>query len=502
MTLEENEVINTNTEPIITEAFSSDTNHNTSNTITNSTLIPNDEKELVSSTKEDNTEILQPAPSGKEEEPTNEVKVTSINNTDISSTDTEIYTAFNPQEYLKLSESNNLLMVPLAKLGTWHHRNYGKVAFKPSDFEDVINNIKHNRLGYKPYITFGHIDEDPNSTDSHRKRGDLVDITTNNDVLYGLFKAKPEAIQAVKRGEYEFSSGEFTRNYMDKTTGDVVGTVLSRVALTNSPFIPFSDKEKVQALSDNTEAPYKVPFILGFDVTNTQIDEENFMTQQEMNTNSDQQNVNRDETPAVDEQNLPINGSITNVSTDNTKQVIDEAPKTSVDNSLGGDMPQEVRTSIVNEITKQVKGIYDEQLAKATDIINNLENKVKELNEELNSQRQVTQAFSDSLSASREQELNQRLAEKGIPPALLQRYQSIRSSLSQGNETIKLSDDAGNEKELSLIEAMNQLLSDAVNTQAVPYQQQGMVTTPPNDPYGVVDTLKEMIDANKKMIAK
>ena len=141
------------------------------------------------------------------------------------------------------------LRIPLAKKGKWFHDHYGTVEFSDKDFESIITNYRENVLGFDPYATYGHLDEEPGSTDSHRKRGDLKDIEVDGDVLYGRFEVPEETYNAVKERQFEYSSGEFIRNFSDKATGNKKGTAFLRVALTNSPFIPFKRRSKLYQIT-------------------------------------------------------------------------------------------------------------------------------------------------------------------------------------------------------------------------------------------------------------
>lgn len=145
----------------------------------------------------------------------------------------------------------NTIKVPLAILGKWHHSSYGKVEFTQEDFDSIKDGFEKDVLGHIPYITLGHLDEEHHSTDSHRKKGNLLSISQEDDVLYGTFNVKPIVYKWVDEGEYEYVSGEFVRGFLDKE-GEEVGTVLLRVALTNSPFVPFGNTKNV-ALSLNNK---------------------------------------------------------------------------------------------------------------------------------------------------------------------------------------------------------------------------------------------------------
>ena len=158
--------------------------------------------------------------------------------------------------------SNGMLKIPLARKGDWIHPIYGSVSFTDDDFNSIISNFKNKALGFESYITHGHPLEKENkeeylelakSVDGERKKGDIKDIFIEGDYLYGISEAKKDTFEAVKEGEFDYNSGEFIRNFTDKSTGKNLGTVLVRTALTNSPFIPLG--KKVETFSTNSASP-------------------------------------------------------------------------------------------------------------------------------------------------------------------------------------------------------------------------------------------------------
>lgn len=141
-----------------------------------------------------------------------------------------------------------ILKVPLVRVGKWAHKAAKVIQFTISDLNQIIKNFRDNILQHKPYLTYGHVIE-PYSYDSHRKKGDLIDMNIDGDILYGYFKANPSTYESVLNGDYEFASVEYVKDYMDPKTGNNVGMVLLRTALTNSPFLP--GDIKIEALSQN-----------------------------------------------------------------------------------------------------------------------------------------------------------------------------------------------------------------------------------------------------------
>lgn len=151
----------------------------------------------------------------------------------------------------KVEGKQGILKVPLVRVGRWAHKAARIIQFSLSDLKQLIQNFRDDVLQHKPYLTYGHVLE-PYSSDSHRKKGDLIDMAIENDVLYGYFKANPSTYESVLNGDYEFASVEYVRDHIDPKTGNNVGMVLLRTALTNSPFLP--GDIKIEALSQNSKS--------------------------------------------------------------------------------------------------------------------------------------------------------------------------------------------------------------------------------------------------------
>ena len=141
--------------------------------------------------------------------------------------------------------------IPIVKVGKWHHPVYGELDYSESDLQSLKKNYEEDVLGFKPYITYGHLDEEPASTDGERKRGDIEEVVMEEDVLFGFVDAPPTVYEAIQKKEFEYTSPEIYRNFQSKETGEPLGLVFSRVALTNAPYLPWKDV-KVEALSTTT----------------------------------------------------------------------------------------------------------------------------------------------------------------------------------------------------------------------------------------------------------
>lgn len=168
----------------------------------------------------------------------------------------------NDSQELSISKlKDNLIRVPITKIGEWEHPIYGTVKFSQSDFQQVKNNFNNNVLGFESYATYGHPKEEDSvetiedyldlikSFDGERKKGDLKKLFVENNILYGDYLVNDETYKDIENGEFDYASGEFLYDFLDKNTGKNVGTVLLRTALTNAPFIPL--EEKIKVLSTN-----------------------------------------------------------------------------------------------------------------------------------------------------------------------------------------------------------------------------------------------------------
>jgi hypothetical protein len=404
---------------------------------------------------------------------------------------------------------SNLIKVPFIKKGNWRHDVYGEVSFTDKDVEDVITNYKNNVTGFTPYLTLGHLDEELDSTDSHRKRGDLNDIIKEGDTTYGIFKVSDEIYSRVENGEYEYSSGEFHRNFKSKEDGSAVGTTVLRVALTNSPFLPFGN-QKIQALSENAEScpesKENFVFLLSLDANNSA--EESKDTDSNLNTNPveilsseiELDTTNQTENPL---NNIHINESIMTTETNVAETVNTVAPATVspvAEQTAPATAPVtlEVQEEVVakpTESTKENQGdqilhnltsqlqkvqdLYAKQLEAANATIETLGKKVDALTDKLAGQEEVTQAFSTSMSAAQERSVIQNLQNNGVLPANIHKFLALKNAFTKSNDknVVKFSVTANGETkevEQNIIDAIADLIISTSNQTPVIEQQLGV----------------------------
>jgi len=356
------------------------------------------------------------------------------------------------------------LRVPQAKIGTWKHNTYGEVTFTMEKFTEAITNFENDVLGFEPYLTFGHpiessdVDsynefiETAEALDGQRKRGDLEQLRVEGDMLVGYYTPKPEAYDAVSRGEYEYSSGEFLTNFTDKNTGVNRGTVLVRTALTNAPFIPH--REKVVALSQSPQTIAGAVFKLSAVIPEQTISNQTTM-QDEI--------IMEIETPEPDDATEPSLA----------------AAKDALEN---------MRLSL--------EAAYEEKLAAMTkaqsDVIATLTRQLETIEEKLSMTQSVAQAYSTEVSVREKATRAKRLQNRGVPPALIERFSLLADALHGGSRVIKLSTEAGGERDVT--DELEELLNIAVNSKPVEVQQYGQSAA--TRPSGLEAQLRELAQKN------
>lgn len=377
--------------------------------------------------------------------------------------------AESPSEFEDLIQlSEGIARIPIAKKGLFHHNKHGIVSFTEEDFNSIKENFKSRILGFDPYPTFGHLKTEgstdkfvetvaANSVDAELKKGVVLDIEEDGDVLYAITRPNSDTLGHILSNEYEYSSGEFLRNYKDKITGQNKGTVLARFALTNSPFIPFED-HKIEMFSESDTTR---PENLSYSVVKLLLSN----------------NVEATNTNPTD--NMPdtiLNEAVsTNADVPLQAKVDVEAVETPSQSSLA---------SVVEQITSTVKNLYESKYseveAKYQDATKAYQDQVEALKGQLEAittkfaaQEAVTQKFSQSLSNTSKASKYKALAEKGATPALIQKFSMIEDALESNQSVIKLSDSEGKEVESTVLDLIESLLVDSVNSEAPKIEQLG-----------------------------
>ena len=389
---------------------------------------------------------------------------------------------------------NNKIKVPFIKTGTWKHDSYGEVKFTENDIDQLINNFKKDAVGFTPYLTLGHLDEEPDSTDSHRKRGNLTDIVVEDNVGYGIFDVPDNIYQSIRQGEYEYSSGEFNRKFTSKDDGSDLGTAVIRVALTNSPFLPFGE-HKIQALSEDAEScpenRESCVFLLSIDEPKNNESSEEITSEESKSSEVEQPQDDTDINNLSITETIMTNPNVNNVAepqvAEDTIVKEPEAQELSVNKAEASADKTEsatvvtanVATDAIARLSSQlakVEELYKNQLDAANKTIAELGSKLENAIAKIDSQSEVTQAFSTSMSQAREQQLINQLQSSNIQPALVEKFLAFKSGLT-GTGTVKLSVGAGEEAkevEYGVADTVANLLIQAANQTPLVEQQLGV----------------------------
>ena len=410
-----------------------------------------------------------------------------------------------PIEELPICLSNGMVKIPIAKKGSWFHDVHGLVSFTDNDFIEIKRESSKEVLGFTPYITYGHPTNLPyESVDAELKKGDLTGWEEKDDVLFGLFDAKEDVVSLINNKDYEYSSGEFLRNYKDKFTGQNKGTVLMRVALTNSPFIPFGDT-KVEALSTNANStqdclPKPISYVIKL---STDI-------QENINTpiKEDLPEINMSEVKTPDQ-----------LATEVVANLIPEVKEVKPEVSVA---PVEVKETVpvqtapvidfnalLEKFTAQAlentKIAVNAVKAESEAVISGLKSQLETVTNQLTETREVTQAFSTSLTNQAKAQEQRELLGYGVKPTLIQKFSQIQSAIETKQTVVKLSTQAANgqvvESEQSVINLIKELLVDAVNSEPVNLQQFGQSATKV-PAYGLQGAINNKVEENRAKASK
>ena len=410
-----------------------------------------------------------------------------------------------PIEELPICLSNGMVKIPIAKKGSWFHDVHGLVSFTDNDFIEIKRESSKEVLGFTPYITYGHPTNLPyESVDAELKKGDLTGWEEKDDVLFGLFDAKEDVVSLINNKDYEYSSGEFLRNYKDKFTGQNKGTVLMRVALTNSPFIPFGDT-KVEALSTNANStqdclPKPISYVIKL---STDI-------QENINTpiKEDLPEINMSEVKTPDQ-----------LATEVVEKLIPEIKEVKPEVSVA---PVEVKETVpvqtapvidfnalLEKFTAQAlentKIAVNAVKAESEAVISGLKSQLETVTNQLTETREVTQAFSTSLTNQAKAQEQRELLGYGVKPTLIQKFSQIQSALETKQTVVKLSTRAADgqvvDSETPIVKALKELLIDAVNSEPVNLQQFGQSATKV-PAYGLQGAINNKVEENRAKASK
>lgn len=438
-----------------------------------------------------------------------------------------------------LTSEEDKLLVPLFMLGKFYHPQYGEIEYTEKDYIDIKNNIVNNVLGFTPYITHGHINSSNQeeeyveqvklealSTDAELKRGEFKDVFLKDNIVYGLVNnINPNTKKLIKSKEYEFASGEFIKNFIDKKSGKNLGTVLFRTALTNAPFMPFDDKKlqllsqrgeeslqndtnfmvklqednelesliymsekdemKNEVLSTAAATEEKVEVEVKDEIPNNEVEKEveevveEKVVETEVEEKAEEKEVEKVVETKVEEKMEEVNEikqeevsnkeTVSFESSQSVEDQINDQSKINPDNQ-SENMSEELN-SLKLDFSQQlenIKSLYEEQfkaLKEASETqVETLKSTISELTNKLTHQEQMAHQFSASLANKRKQERYNRMAQQGVTPAIIEKFSTLESAIegaSIDKKVLKFSTSEGTEEELNILDSLESILIDA-----------------------------------------
>ena len=381
--------------------------------------------------------------------------------------------------------SHSYLKVPIAKIGKWAHPQYGSVEFTDTDFNAAISNFKAGALGFEPHLSFGHLDEEPGSTDSARKRGDLKYLMREGEgdsELNGYFAVPPNTAQVVSERGYEYASGEFIRDLMDKNTGAKRGMAISRVALTNTPYLPWGEEGKVQLLSQTGGN-----------------------TPQDMITSVIKLSTGAGMTQSITEQAPPTVPAVTVPTELNPPAPVTASTATAPATNTPPALDIEALTaSILARVNaeQEAKAKADRDAVEAASKAHaaELEQKLTALTEEMAKVKSEASQFSTYASKANEQAEKQMLMSMGASAVQVEKYAAIMEAVDGKSQVVKLSQ-GGEVKDSPLKESIRELLLSAFQQQPVMTAQLGFPGAPTEQEDGVFGAIQRTIAENKQAAA-
>lgn len=307
------------------------------------------------------------------------------------------------------------LKIPVGRIGEWRHPKYGKLKMTQQTFDDMQRNFADKTIGRDPFIRIGHDLE--GTFGSTPSEGWIQDLQQEGDVLFALVDpTNPNIVDAVRNKRYRYASPEYEENYKSKEDGSSKGAALTALSLTNEPFLTRLPEARV--LADPPDTLY---------------------------LDYEEVGLSMEDTKQLLENQKETNGLLKKLS-DGLTQFFTGGPGEGATPPAATQTPEQIKLAEYEARMKK----QDEDMARLT-------------------------------LAQREAEVDRKLAEytaKGIPPAVTQQQRPILLA-DDGAKTIKLADDKGGVKELSVSDQIYASLDAFPQEGRVKLSQVGEQTTPP-----------------------
>lgn len=144
------------------------------------------------------------------------------------------------------------------RAGHFVHSSYGEFDMTPDDLASMVANFAN---GVRPKAPTRLVVDYDHGNLTGKAAGWItaLEVRAGGTELWAQVEWTDEAADLIRRKEYQFTSAEFTSEYVDKETGETRGATLLAFAITNRPFVegmqPLALSEQVsQAMSASDEA--------------------------------------------------------------------------------------------------------------------------------------------------------------------------------------------------------------------------------------------------------
>lgn len=369
-----------------------------------------------------------------------------------------------------IDAERRLIKVPFAVLGKWQHDEYGIVEFTQADFDQMKENFANKVVGFEPPLYLGH-PITTTSVEGHPAEAFLVELVQEDNVLCGLFEAVSDVTYtAVSLGQYRYSSGEFIRNWKSKDDGQMLGTALIGVALTNRPFLP--NMPRVKALSADQSS-----MALTFQLSSKPMSQElNASASTNVTQSQPTQSLTNpvQETPAAPVQ-VPASTSAVNLA------------QSAVDS-------EQFRTHVLTEL-QQIKLTYQQETQALAQQVQDTKQQLTTTLEQLSQANAYSQQLETRLKATEDARREERLAVKltelqslTLPQEVKDQYKTILTDGSLGDQ------------EETVMETLRQMSATRLS-EATTQHGSSQTTQALNSPE-IQDPFKATIERNQSLAQK
>ncbi len=130
------------------------------------------------------------------------------------------------------------MKIPFFRLGCWQHPHYGILEITQRIFDDIILNFEAGAIGRRVFIRLGHDKDSSPVFGGGEAVAWVEEIKQEGELLVAYATPVDEAAgQLIATGRYLYASAEYNDPGTNRENGNLVGALLSAIALTNEPFL-------------------------------------------------------------------------------------------------------------------------------------------------------------------------------------------------------------------------------------------------------------------------